>query len=799
MTRETPNGSLPHPQNQLTDLHLRGATALQRGDYGQALDLLKKATAADPDFPQAHDDLASTYMALGQWDDALRSFHDSIAINPDNADAHANMGNALFNLGRFADAVDCYQRFIALITAPSEVPPSGAPQNLGGIEGSSPESLQVSKMAQAYFNIGNAHLSMGGAGDAIPNYETALSLQPDYIDALNNLSVACRQSGDDLKALGYLEKIIRISPDYVNAHNNLGDIHLNLGHLEAAIQCYEKVVSLEPGRAESQHNLGLAYALTNRPDEAVAKYKIAISLNPDFSLAYFNLGNAYRSLNDPDEAVACYETAIRINPDDADTYTNLGNLQRKRGQLSDSLESLENATRIRPDFSLAFSNLGLVLHVLGRIEDSVEQYRKAVELAPTDADAHTNLIYSMQFLPDITGEALLDESVKWDSLHSAPARTTRYSNTPDPERRLRVGYVSADFRNHAAAYFLEPLVQGHNREAVEVFCYPTTVRHDAVTDRFMAHADVWRPTAAMTHDEFNQVIRDDRIDIIVECTGRTSDNRLVSLSQKPAPVQVNYLAMHGETSGMDCMDYALSDSIMTPSSVEHQLSEKLLLLKHGSFIFQPDVNLPDVAPPRGPDAVPVFACVGAPHRISDAAVELWARLLEMVPDARMLFKHPDYTDPKTRALWQRKFERIGPRATFEGVEGGWGQHMDVYGRVDVVLDTYPMSGATTCLFPLWMGVPVLVFTAPFYGHRVGSSVMANADMSDFVLADADAYLETAADLVQDRDRLAQLREELRGRVSISPLCDVQSRVGDIESAYREIWRTWCAEQDRTPA
>ncbi len=793
MTHPPSNGPLSAPQSQPSDLHVRGAAALQRGDYGQAMDLLKKAIAADPGFPEAHHDLANTYMALGQWDDALKSFQDSIAINPHSADAHANMGNAFFNLGRFADSIDCYQRLISLIT-----PPSDAPKNVGGIEGSSPDSLQVSKIAQAHFNIGNALLSMGGAGDAIPRYETALSLQPDYIDALNNLSVAYRQSGDDPKALDCLEKIIRISPDYVKAHINLGDIHLALEHFEAAIQCYEKAISLDPGQAVAQNNLGLAYTHMKRFEEAVARYKIAININPDFSLAFFNLGNAHGSLANPDEAVACYEAAIRINPNDADIHGNLGSLQRKIGHLSDSLENLENAIRVRPDSYLAFGNMGLTLHFLGRIEDSVEHHRAAVELAPTNADAHSNLIYSMQFLPEISGEALLEESLKWDALHSAPARTTRYSNTPDPDRRLRVGYVSADFNNHAVAYFLEPLVRGHNREAVEVFCYPTTDRYDAVTERFMAHADVWRPTVDMTHDEFNQVIRDDRIDIIVECTGRTSSNRLLFLSQKPAPIQVNYLAMHGETSGMACMDYALSDSIVTPPSVEHQLSEKLLLLKHGSFIFQPDTGWPDVAPPRGPDEAPVFGCVGAPHRVSDAAIELWARLLEMVPGARLLFKHPDYTEPKTRAHWQHKFERLAKWAIFEGVGGGWRQHMDVYGRIDVVLDSYPMTGATSCLIPLWMGVPVLILAAPFYGHRGGSSVLTNAGMSAFVIEDADAYLKTAADLVQDRDRLAQLRTELRDRVRASPLCDAQSRVEDIEAAYRKIWRTWCAEQGQTP-
>ncbi len=725
-------------QGQPTELYRLGTQALQVGNFEQALSFLQKAVAANPDY----------------------------------ADAHATIGNALFSLNRFADSIEAYRRYIALSTP----------------------SSNTDHTAQAHFNIGNAQLNMGDTQDAVFSYQTALSLTPDYSDALNNLSVAYMQLDNKEDALSCLKKAVVISPRHTQGHNNLGDIHLSLGHYEDAIACYQNVIRLEPGLIHAYVNLGIAYDNMERLNEAVASFKTAIELKPDYALTYFNLANVYRKLNEPDQAITCYETAIELDPNDANSYTNLGTLQRKLWRLPDAVTNLETAVRIRPDLNLAHGHLALALHLSGRVEEAIESHKKAVALSPTGADEHNNLIYTMQFLPEITGEAILKESVKWDSLYSAAIPTTGYSNTPDPERRLRVGYISPDFKEHAAAYFLEPLLAAHDRDDVEVFCYAELGTPDSVTERFMEHADQWRLTLGRTDDELCNMIRHDQIDILVECAGRSTQNRLRAISQKPAPLQLNYLAMHGETTGMACMDYALTDTHQAPSRFQHQFSEKLLHVENGSLIFQPSAGWPDVAPPRNPTEAPVFACVGAPDRIDDTAIELWAQLLDMVPGASMLFKHNQYTDRKTCDAWQRRFARLNKWASFEGVEGGWKQHMDVYGRVDIVLDTYPMTGGTSSLIPLWMGVPVLILAPSFYSHRTSVSLLANAGMSEFISEDTGTYLKMAAELVQDRDRLTTLRHTLRDQLAASPICDAQNQTKEIEGVYRRIWKTWCHEQ-----
>jgi predicted O-linked N-acetylglucosamine transferase (SPINDLY family) len=341
---------------------------------------------------------------------------------------------------------------------------------------------------------------------------------------------------------------------------------------------------------------------------------------------------------------------------------------------------------------------------------------------------------------------------------------------------------------------LEPLLAGHNKENFEIFCYAEVSKPDDMTERFKEYADHWRSTVELDDDELEKQIRDDAIDVIIECTGRTNNNRLTALSRKPAPIQVSYFTMHGRTTGMVSMDYAIGDRALIPPEYEDQFSEKVIHLEHGAFPFLPDAIWPEVAPPREDDEGRIFACVGDPARISASTVDLWARLLDRVPGAQLILKHQSYDDPQTLVHWQRKFEKLGDRVVFEDLEGGWGRHMEIYGRIDVILDTIPMSGGTTCAIPLWMGVPVVNIASHYTGHRVGMSIIINSGFSEFVAESDEEYLKIASELINDRKRLATFRSEIREKMSKAPICNIRAQVKDLESALREMWKAWCVVQ-----
>ncbi len=749
-------------------LRLLGYIARVAGENSSAINLLSRAIATDPDFADAYHARGQAYLAMGKTENAISDLHKAIALNHEGPDSHFILGNIYTGAGLFDDAATSYLRAITI----------------------KPD------FALAWYNLGNVQIHLDRNVDAIDSFDNTLKITPDYPEALNNQGAAFKSLGRLTEARDVFEKAVALKPDFTVAHNNLGATRMELGHPEDAVQSFTNVISFDPGYAAAHTNLGNAYATMKQWDKAIASYKQALSIDPDDALGYFNLGIAYQKQGSLDAAISSYQTSTEKDPGLPEAFTNLGILYRVLKQYDEAVESFENAIKAQPDFHLAHSNLGLTLLALGQVDKAVNSFQRALSIFPDDPNAHGNFVYTLQFLPNISGKTLLEEAMKWDALHCAKANTAGYLGTPDPERRLRIGYVSADFKAHAVAVVLESLLMGHNREEVEIFCYSEVGRPDDTTMRFMEHADAWRSTVGVSDEEMDAMIREDAIDIIVECTGHTKRNRRLALSRKPAPIQVNYLPMHGETSGMAAMDYALSDQYLTPPGYEDQFSETLIYLKSGSFTFRPDPAWPDIGPPRGFGEKPTFACVGSPERISDVAIDLWARLLEKVPDACLLLKHPSYGDPRTRAIWRKKFDRLEKWTIFEDVDGGWGQHMDAYGRVDVVLDTYPMTGATSCIIPIWMGVPNVLLAPPFYGHRVGISAVMASGLPEFVANDADEYLEIAARLINDRNHLATLRQTLRGQLEGSPICDVQNHVREIETAYREMWKTWCSQKNQ---
>jgi len=229
-----------------------------------------------------------------------------------------------------------------------------------------------------------------------------------------------------------------------------------------------------------------------------------------------------------------------------------------------------------------------------------------------------------------------------------------------------------------------------------------------------------------------------------------------------------------------------------PSGFEGQFSEQLINLEHGAFPFQPNPDWPEVAPPRSIDDQMIFACVGDPARISEPTIDLWARMLELTPDSKILFKHQSYENPNSLRTWKQQFSRLAERTIFEGVEGGWGVNMDVYGRVDVVLNTLPMAGGTTCAIPLWMGVPTITKASHYIGHRISMSILTYSGVPEFIAQDDEDYLRITTELINNRQLLARLRKELRPKMKAAPICNAQAQAKDLEKAFRAMWKSWCA-------
>jgi protein O-GlcNAc transferase len=338
-------------------------------------------------------------------------------------------------------------------------------------------------------------------------------------------------------------------------------------------------------------------------------------------------------------------------------------------------------------------------------------------------------------------------------------------------------------------FFTEPLLRSHDRRQVEVYCYSDTLRPDKATQRLRGLADGWRDTLGVDGDRLAGMIRDDGIDILVDLAGHTAGNRLLAMAGRPAPVQVSFVLGYGGTTGLSWIDAIVTDGVLTPPGFESHFSERVMRLPGIFAAFQPRTDWPDVFPlPEGP---PVLGCFTDPARVDGGQVELWRRALDAMPGARILFKNAAYESPDMAEHWRGLFGLVADRAVFEGVRGGWGANMDVYGRVTVMLDSWPASSASATIIMMWMGLPVVTLAGHHANQRFTASILTAAGLDDLIAVDGDGYVRMIVDLAGDRKRLAELRATLRDRVRQSPLTDAEAYARGIESIYRTLWREAC--------
>jgi protein O-GlcNAc transferase len=427
----------------------------------------------------------------------------------------------------------------------------------------------------------------------------------------------------------------------------------------------------------------------------------------------------------------------------------------------------------------------------------VAAYRKAVSIRPDHARTLSNLLFCLNYDDKLTNAELLAAHREWDERygHEVP-RPTSYANERAPGRRLKIGYVSPDFRAHSVAYFLEPLLKAHDHQAVEVFCYAEVARADRVTEYLRGFADHWLITVGLSDDELTERIRGDGIDILVDVAGHTADNRLRVFARKPAPVQATWLG-YPNTTGLSAIDYRIVDAVTDPpGQADAWASEKLLRLDGGFICYG---GLEGAAPPAPPPCLTTghvtFGSFNNPGKISNATMDAWASLLERLPDARLLLKGKSFTDPTACALYRARLaergvaaERVELMATVPSAAA----HLAVYDRVDVALDPFPHNGTTTTCEALWMGVPVVTLRGDRHAGRVGASLLGQIGLTDLLANSVEEYIEIAAALANDRSRLADLRRSLRPRMEASPLCDSRAFARKMEAAFRSMWHRWCA-------
>jgi protein O-GlcNAc transferase len=484
--------------------------------------------------------------------------------------------------------------------------------------------------------------------------------------------------------------------------------------------------------------------------------------------------------------------ALRLRPDNAEWHSNLGSLLQAKGFLTEAEESYRRAQALKPAASFVSENLGSVLTAQGRMDEALAVYREGLRRNPSHARIRSNLLLALNYLADQEPTEVLREHRAWEQAQcmvQAPVRV--FANDLNPDRRLRIGYLSPDFRTHSVAYFLEPLLASHDHDAFEIYCYSDVPRPDATTVRLQAMADHWCEIAGLSDADVVALVMADGIDVLVDLAGHTACNRLSVFARRPAPVQVSWLG-YPNTTGLPAMDCRITDALADPPGREAYHTEKLVRLEDCFLCYLPPSDAPEVEPlPAERNGFITFGSFNNLAKMQPGVIALWSEILRVVPEARLLLKNPSLTDSATREWIATMFESHGVgrgRLELLGHTPTPREHLMLYGRVDIALDTFPYNGTTTTCEALWMGVPVVTLAGETHAGRIGVSLLTSLGLTQLIAETKEEYIACALNLCSSPEQLVVSRASLRDRLSCSPLCDAGRFACRMESAFRAIWQ-----------
>ena len=637
------------------------------------------------------------------------------------------------------------------------------------------------------------HFEAGRLDEAEAACSAILAADPAQPDALFLLGMIAHKRGRSDEAVRRIKAAIKRQRNPL-FYNGLGVAQAARGHGAEAITAFREALKLAPRYADAQVNLGNALQRRGDLAGAVECFQHAIAIEPGLAVAHYNLGNALFARGDA-AAIDAYRRAIALQPDFADAHMSLGVVLRRQGQPQAAIAHLRQAVALQPDHAAAYDNLAGVLAEIGQLDEAVAANRRALALGPANAAAHSNLLFNLNFDASLGVTEHQAERRRWAAQHAdtlAPASAPRASDR-DPERRLRVGYVSAHFRAYAASYAFGGVLTHHDPARIEVFCYSDTRQADEVMEIFRRAASTWRDTADLSDAALTERIAKDRIDILVDLVGHMGGQRLLVFARKPAPIQITAWGEPTGT-GLRTMDYLFADPVLIPPAERGLFAETIIDLPGALGWWTPE-PLPAPGPlPARANGFVTFGSFNRRAKITPGVLRDWSAILRALPDARLLLKNKQFGDPAEQNELRAAFAAAGlpPERVILLGQTGRAEHFAAYRQLDVALDPFPHGGGMTTLDALAMGMPVITRPGRTIPSRLAASCLTALGLTQLIAADAEAYVAAAVAMARDLDALEKLRAELPGRLAHSAIGDARRYAAAVETAYRAAWRQYCA-------
>ncbi|WP_197456081.1 O-linked N-acetylglucosamine transferase, SPINDLY family protein [Stieleria neptunia] len=712
---------------------------------------------------------ALSLQKAGNLEQAKQLYCEVLSVDPNHADAWHLLGMTLYSAAAYPSALDCLQK-------------------AQGLLGDHPELM--GHLALVYH-------AMGDLQRAHQMLSQLVVVEPDNPDTRNNFGVFLLDLGQLEQAEEQFQQAIRISPDSEHAAMNLANCWVRQNRLHDAEQIYDDLLQRNAGNLDVLGNLGECYRRQCKWEQSLELLQRVVQARPSDLVSKLTLARTLVNLGRLDEAAERFKQLVVEFPHYAKAHHYLGTVLLSMGDVAKAESEIQLALELDPADAHARCSLGFVYIESDRRREAAECFAEAVKQDPRMSGAHGCLLYLMSGDPDIDPRQLFEEHVRWGEVHGNVQPLQRRRNVRDPNRKLRIGYASADFREHAVTAFFEPLLRLRDRSAFEIYCYYESGLGDHVTEQLKTLSDHWRVTLGYSDQQVAQQILDDQIDILVDLAGHTSGNRLPALAYKPAPIQISWLG-YPNTTGLKAIDYCLTCDVQNPIGEPTLHTEELIRIPGGSFCFAPPNNAPELSSlPARRNGYVTFGSLHRPFKISSSTHDLWAAALKACPDARLLAFNTRFNEPLKKelisALVQRGIDesRIEVRSVYRG-----DSYLETYHEIDLGLDATPWAGGTTTMEALWMGIPVVGFYGNNRPSRGTAGIVHHLGKPEWIAKSIDEYASLVGRLAGDLEELEGLRRTLR-ETTRRTIADQQRFVTELEKAYRQSWKRWCDEQPAT--
>ena len=740
-----------------------GTIAIQKGDLDSALKLFERSLFINPNQANTIHNCGIALKDLKRLNDALVRFDSAIALVPNYVEAHFNRSVTLYELKRLNDALVSFDDVIAL----------------------NPD------YADAHFNRGVVLHDLNRLDEAFEVYKYTISLMPQYFAVYFKCGLLLHELNNLQEALAYFDCAIALKPDYADAYFSRANTLCRLERLEDAIVSYDQVIVLTPEFTGAYIIRGNVLQHLKRLDEALISYDFVISMKADDAEAYCCRANVLHDLKRFDEAVISCRYALEIDPEYAEAYNNLGLTMLELGRLEEAEASFLKAIKYDPNHAKAYNGLGVISSRLGRLNS--EYFKKALAISPEYNDIFSNWLFNASMSASLNPSELFAEHLLYAEQYEAPLRPywQSHNNDKDPYRCIQIGFVSGDFCDHAIASFVEPLLIHLSQfSSLTLHAYYNRVQIDKVSLRLQGYFSFWTAVVGLSDDELAEKIRSDGIDVLIDLSGHTSHNRLLTFARKPAPIQASWMGYPG-TTGLKAMDYYLTDPFMLPiEQFREQFTEKIAYLPC-SAPFMPFLTAPDVNElPALTNGYITFGSFNRLNKLSFEVISLWAKLLLALPDSRLIVAAMPVSGYDNVISW---FAEHGisqnrlifyPRSTMD-------EYLALHHLVDICLDTFPYNGGTTTCHALWMGVPTLTIMGKTQPGRAGAGLLRTVGLEEFIAYEMEDFINKGFCLAQDINSLVKVRKELRLRFKQSPRGQPQIIANGLEQILRFMWQRWC--------